>query len=510
MLDTLRKKQRILMICMSMLALLAFVVCFHTYAYSVLDPGIKVGSIYGRSITQIEFDRLAGNYPLAVALGLHEFLEAVGGIRGDFALNEFVLNQIIIQHEAKALAVAFLDQHVAQAISKCPTFQQGGRFDVTRYREFVRKQLTASGMNERFLEEFFLLSLQVNRIRKIVSGSVAISDQEVSHACRAYQKEDLQVVKFDLSKYITQVHVSVEQMRQLYLKKSVHLATPETRSVRYVVFEIPKNKQLLKGKARISTLQVLADKAAAFTESLSNREATFETAAKYAGVSVNVLPPFDRSSANRITKIKELKKELPGLVHAVFQLTENRPYTSTLEGVNKDQFYIFELLSVQSARSLTFKEAEPKLREVLYSQAATKLLCKDGVEIVASIAKQLKEGRSFQEVATKLKIKPLVLVGITPLSTASTENALYAKAALLLSPGEISAFQMSPNGGAYAVFLTKREAIPAMEYEKIKTILKAQLLQSRQMLLFYEWMRVAREKANACIKSTWIPRNFRR
>ena len=502
MFDTIHKRQRVLVASVSILAILAFIVYFHVYTNSI-DFGIKKAvSIYGHSVTQEEVDHLANNYPLAVMLGLYEFLEALGG--GTTALDIFVLNQLVIRHEAQVLAVTVTDQQVAQAISQCPLFQRDGKFHVTQYREFVQKQLIARGMNESLLENLFRSALQVARIRKIVSGSVSISDQEILNAFRAYQKADLQVINFDLSQYAAQVHVSLDQMQKLYTKESKNFNTPEIRAARYVVFEIPKDRQLLKGKARIDALQVVADQATAFIDSLANSGGEgdrFETAAKQAGIPMNVLPPFDRLNSNGIIEIKKLQKELPGLLHIVFQLPEDYPYSSAIEGIGKDRFYIFELLSIQPSRPLLFEEVQPQLRDILRNRAAAKLLYEEGREVVASIAKQLQDGKSFKAATTKLRIKSKEVLGVTPFSNLSPEDALYAETALLLSPGQISSIQRSSNGGAYAVFLTRREAIQPVEFAKKKMRLKAQLLKARQTLLFSEWMRVSRKEANVCIKS---------
>ena len=114
---------------------------------------------------------------------------------------------------------------------------------------------------------------------------------------------------------------------------------------------------------------------------------------------------------------------------------------------------------------------------------------------MASIAKQLQEGKSFGEAAALEGIKSQKILGIVPSSRVPPKYSLYAETALLLSPGEISALQGSDDGGAYAVFLRRRETIRPAEYAKNKKELKAQLLKMKQTLLFREWMRSAREAA---------------
>lgn len=501
MFNAIRKRQHTLITSVSILAIFACILYFHTYANSI-DSAAKVASIYGRGITRTEAYRLSENYSLAVMLGLYDFLEMLGGRNGgpsmddeSATISEFALNQLIIQHEAKALAVAVPDCQVAQAIRKCSLFQKDGDFDVAKYREFIKKQLVPRAMNGRLLGNLFRNSLQAARVRRIVSGSVAISDQEVLRSFRVYQKEDLQVIKFDFPKYAAKARVTANQILELYTKEAENLRTPEARSVRYAVFKIPDEKRLLRGKARMSALQKVADQADAFMETLTKGRVPFEKAAEQAGAPVSTLPPFsDGLSDGGI--FKELKRELPRLAHAISQLTKEHPYSDALEGVNNDRFYVLELLSVQPPRPLALEEARPRLQGILRTRAASKLIHEEGKAIVASIAKHLQKGKSFKEAAVLQGIKSEKISGIAPSSRASPEHSLYAEAALLLSPGEISALQKSNDGGAYAVFLTSRETIRSEEFARRKEELRAQLLQVKQTLLFCEWMRTAREAAN--------------
>jgi len=496
MFNAICKGKRTLVVSVAVLAIFSCVFYLHTYANSI-DSGMKVASIYGQGITQTEANLLAENYSLAVMLRLYDFLEILfSGPAMDeaAALSEFVLNQLIMRHEAKTLSVVVLDRQVAQAIGKCSLFQGDRGFDMAKYREFIQKQLVPRGMSGRLLENLFRDSLRATRIRQIVSGSVAVSDQEVLRTFRAYQKEDLQVIKFDLSRYAAQAHVTADQIRELYTKELKNLRTPEARSVRYAVFKMPEGKRLLKAKARISALQKVADQAAIFAETLAEGKVSFEKAARQAGAPVNTLPPFSDGLSNSST-FKELKRELPGLAYVTSQLTKEHPYSDVLEGIDKDRFYVLELLSVQPSRLLTLKEARPRLQEILRMQTASKLLYREGRAIVASIAKQLQEGKSFGEAAALEGIKSQKILGIVPSSRVPPKYSLYAETALLLSPGEISALQGSDDGGAYAVFLRRRETIRPAEYAKNKKELKAQLLKMKQTLLFREWMRSAREAA---------------
>lgn len=495
MFTTIRKNQRVLMLIVVILTILAFTFFYvHTGSIGSGEVGRGV-SVYNRVMTQGEIDRLAGNYQLAVVLGLYDLLESLGGtVRNEVvALNNVVFNQLIIAHEANVLGVIPRDDQIARAIVECPIFQTEGRFDSTKYRNFVKEEMIPRGMNERQLEELVCDSLRIARIREIVTGSVMVSDQEIRNAFRGYQKQDLQVVKFDFLKYLAKVEVAEDQVRQLYVKDLAKLKSVETRTVHYVVFEVPQEKSALQGKERVEALQTVANQAASFSESLSNKKRSIQDAAKEFGFAVHISLPFDRTGSG--SGAEGFHGDLPSLAPSIFKLTQEHPYSDALEGPTRTRFYVLELVAVNSPRPLTLEEARPQLLESLRSQAATKLLFEEGQAALASISELLRKGQPFENACAEVGGQTEEILGAVLYASSSPEHALYSKIALLLSPGQMSTLQPSPDG-AFAVFLKKREATDPLELAQKTALLKARLLKKKQTLLFLEWLQTARKKAD--------------
>lgn len=494
MFNILRKYQRILMLIVVILTILAFTF-FYTRTDSVQHGADGLGTIYDRKLTQLDLQHLAENYRLAHALGLSDLLESLGGLSRDesTALSNFILNQLIIQHEAKLFGIEPKDDQIAHAIAARPIFQTDGHFDASKYHNFIRDYLQPRGIREQQLEELVSDSLRATTIWKIVTGSVGVSDQEIRNAFRGYQKQDLQVIKFDLSQYAAKVSVPEEEVTHLYAKEVANLNSPETRTIRYVIFEVPKEKELLVGKEKVEAIQTVANQASAFAESILQQKISLDEAAHKAGLIVNTSLPFDRRGLGPGTE--NFQGDLPKLTPTIFQLTQKQPHSEALEGANKLRFYVAELVSVTPSRALTLEEARPQLIEVLRKQAATKLLYDEGQAALTSITQKIRNGESLQTTASAVGAQVQEISDTALYSSSSPQDALYNEVAMFLSPGQMSTLQPSIEG-AFAIFLQKRAAITPSELASKKEMLKTQLLKSKQTLLFFEWLRIAQKKAN--------------
>ena len=68
------------------------------------------------------------------------------------------------------------------------------------------------------------------------------------------------------------------------------------------------------------------------------------------------------------------------------------------------------------------------------------------------------------------------------------------QAASDLSPGDVSDYLSTPNGGLI-VILEKRETLEPAEFEKSRVLIEGQALQNRSQIVFYEWLRERRHAA---------------
>ena len=142
MITILRKNQRVLMLVVAFLTIIAFIWLYNPADTYYLGRG-AVANIYGRKVSQADIERQVKTYQLALAMGQFSLLESLGGMTQDEnqALEEFIWNLFVLHHQAEKLGVKPTDSQIADRIKAVRTFQTGGQFDPSRYKAFVLEQL---------------------------------------------------------------------------------------------------------------------------------------------------------------------------------------------------------------------------------------------------------------------------------------------------------------------------------------------------------------------------------
>ena len=249
MITIIRKNQRVLMLFVAVLTIIAFI-----WLYNPADTG-KLGSttmatIYGRKLSQADIEREVKSFQLALALGQFGLLEDLGGMAQDEnrALDEFIWNRLVMQHQAKELGIEPTDSQIAGHIKAASVFQTNGQFDPVKYKTLLLEQLGPRGFNELQLENVIRDALRVERIKTIVSAPVAVSEAEVSEPARIFEKVNAQAVRFSLAASGSSADVTDEEVKSFYEQSGPALIMPETRSVEYVKFAPPASEKPLEGR----------------------------------------------------------------------------------------------------------------------------------------------------------------------------------------------------------------------------------------------------------------------
>ena len=200
MITILRKNQRVLMLVVAVLTIIAFIWLYNPADTYQLGRG-AVATIYGRKVSQADIERQVKTYQLALAMGQFSLLENLGGMTQDEdqALDEFIWNLFVLHHQAEELGVEPTDSQIADRIKAVRTFQTGGQFDPSKYKAFVLEQLGPRGFTELQLENVIRDTLRVERIREIVSSPAAVSDLDFRDTARVLQELSAQVVRFPLA-----------------------------------------------------------------------------------------------------------------------------------------------------------------------------------------------------------------------------------------------------------------------------------------------------------------------
>lgn len=499
---------------MLIIALLTIVAFIFLYNRGPLDDiaATRNLKIYGQALTPGALERQVKNYQLTLALGQYDLVSKLGGAGADesASLNEFVWNLLVLQHEARALGVEPTDLQVETRIKSVPVFQTSGQFDPLKYGAFVREQLTPRGFTERQLEEVVRDALRLERIEAIVSAPVAVGEKEVLDAARILQPVTVEFVRFNAEDAAKGVEITPEEVASLFESNRANLNTNETRAVRYVAFELPKDAKL-EGRAKIDALQKLADQATKFTELLASTP--FDQAAGTSGLSVRSTQAFDRSgtaSDSHQISGEDAAKKIQDILSRVTPkevLTALAPATFLLPSVGKasdviqsgDSFYVVELTELNAARPMTLDEATPVIEARLRQAKAEQALRSTADSKVTALRAALTSGKPFADAAKEAGLKVETLDNVAPVAESLTpEQRRIISSTISLKEGELSTFENAPWGG-FVAFLKTRGPLSDADLAAKRDEIKQGLIDNKRSVLFAEWLRLAREDARITV-----------
>lgn len=493
MIHIFRRHQRIIMLVVAILTIVAFIWLYNPANTKELGTN-HVASIYGRGLTQADIDREVRNYGLALALGQIPLVSKLTGFARsqDEGILNFIWNIQILQHEAKILGIEPTQDQIGKKIQALPVFLTEGQFDPTKYTAFVQEQLGPRGFTESQVEKIIADALKLEMLEKLVASPATVSEAMVREGCRVYQKENFQAVRFDLQKIMSSVQVSQEELETLYRRE--RLVADETRSVEYVAFALPPESAGLTGKARIEAVQKLADSASRFAEQAA--ASSFAEAAKGAGLTPQTSPEFDRSGKVKTPPASPsgLDHVLPALAPAAFLLTESTPVSDPIQA--QDEFYVAKLSAVTPARPLLFNEAAPLIRDAVVRMKAAGEIKEAANSAIVRLRNAVKAGQTFEQAAQAEGLTAEKFADVVPMDLPSDSPELpFAKPTLDMEPGDISNFIPDKQGG-FAVFLESRAPLSDEEFAKVRKDIESEMLEATRGLLTATWLFAAREAAD--------------
>ena len=510
MINLLRKNQRGLMLGIAILTIVAFIFLYNRGPLDDL-AATRSPKIYGQTLTPGAIERQAKNYQLTLALGQYDLVSKLGGSGEDQAasMSEFVWNLLVLEHQARALGIEPTDAQVADRIKEVPVFQTDNQFDPLKYGAFVRDQLAPRGFSERQLEEVMRDALRLEKIEAVVESPIAVGENELRESARVFQPVTAEFVRFNAEEAAKGIRISPEEIAGFFERNKASLNARETRSVRYVAFELPTGTKL-EGRAKVDALQKLADQATKFTDSLASKP--FDQAASSSGLAVRSTPSFDRSGtfpevtqsgADAGKQIQDLlskgapKEVVAALAPPAFLLPAVGKVSDVIQA--GDAFYVVELSGLNPARPLTLAEATPSLEARLREAKADQALRSASAEKIKALRSALGSGKKFAEAAKEAGLKVESLKDFVPTSDALTPDQRHVVSATLpLKDGELSGWEAAPWGGL-CVFLQSRSPLADKELAAKREEIRKSLLENKRGLLFAEWLQNCREDAKISV-----------
>lgn len=463
----------------------------------------KVGTLYGRTLTHTETDRLVREIRTGADLGLTNLIDRDILGRGDEI--DWVVNHLVLEHQAQEMGIYPTDDEVANAAQKLTAFQgPSGQFDPKKYETFVGESLAPRGFSERQLEEIVRRDIQFGKVRAIVDAPVVVSPVEARLAYEGrYAKTNASVIRLASSDYAAGIAEPTEdEIKKFYEDQKVQYVQPEKRRVQYAKWTLAEDDKKLANPEKNAALQKIGDQSVALLSDLIDNKGKldFAAAAAKANVTVKETPDFERAQTVGLEEAS-----IPGFVEAAFRLSEEEP-DSDVPLQTPDGFYDLHLAGRTPVRPQTLEEARAKVIKGLKDERIRSAMNAKAEEIRVKVVDALKAGKSFADAAKDAGQTAQEVPGFSASEPARgvPDAETVAGTTQELGTGELSKFVTSEAGGMF-VYVRSREGVDEKKFDQQKDFIAMRLQRAKASFYFSEWLRTSREAAKVSI----IPRNAR-
>jgi peptidyl-prolyl cis-trans isomerase D len=481
MLDTLRKRQRTLLIIITVVTIVTFVVFLNPSTRMRGGPGGEIGKINGRSVTVEDVQKLYNIPGLAYGLGLTDFVQRL--IPADVRTQDeqnlgFAWNLLLLRDEAKALQTEPSDDVIRNAEKNLPAFQTDGHFDQEKYQKFT-VLASMRGFTPADIDNVVADSLRVENVFHLVTAAAPMPEGMArKNYEQAQAKMNLGVVSFKAADLKDNHDFSDAAVNTYYQDHSYRYQLPEKRKIEYVAFTLTDNQKKLADKEKQGVLKSLADGAEAFQQEVSEHADDFENKAKEKDLKVEQTGMFTSNDPDPLIARED------GLSRAAENLSKEQPVTDVIQGT--DGFFVAKLTDVDPAHVAPLADVRGQVVAAMKAEAAR-----------ADILKEMKAGATFADAAKKAGVTPETPPAFSLIEPGNQEAivGLIRENGLDLAPGDTSDILSQGQDSVFIHFLS-REPIDEAKYAEFK---KARLPEFNQLfagkVVFQEWLRVELKKA---------------
>jgi peptidyl-prolyl cis-trans isomerase D len=493
MMKLLRKHRHWLMIVIAILAIPFIFYFVQSPDYGAMRSD-RFARMYDRNVSLLEAQQLARLLGLAEALGMSEFLQTLtAGAGQKQVVAQFVINLLVIRHEAARLGIRPGASEIANVVRTLPAFQGDSGFDMNKFTDFVRNALAPMGLAEEHIEQLVRDQLCLNQIKQLLAVGISIPKGELEENFqRGYDKLSVSVIRFQVADFGKDIVVSDEDVQKYFDAHKAELKSEEKRKVEFITLALTDEQKQLTGKERIEVLQKLSDRATDFTQTLLEKGADFKQAAAKFQLPVRETGEFTKVAPD------PLLKDNPQLGTAAFKLSAQEPNSDPIQV--KDGFYILHLTGTTEAKPLTIEEAKPKIVDAIKKSKSRELMSTKGAEIVQQLREAKQSGQPIEAVIQKSNAK---VEKLTQFSLIEEEKPAMQEqekknqppdlpsikqAVAFLNAGEVSDFFPSGENGFVAI-LEKREPLAAANASEKKEAFEKRLLDNKRQVVLLEWLR---------------------
>lgn len=497
MITIIRRNQRWLLLLVAIMTIIAFAWLYNTTDTEQLGAN-RVAQMYGKTVTRVDVDRVVRLQQLAAILGMNEFLGELSATAQsqEEAMEEFIWNLFVLRHEARELWLQPTDAQVLDKIRSLPALQNNGAFDRTLYLNLLQSQLAPRGLTERHLEELVRDALALQTLRALVTSPVTLLPGEFEETMRFFQAVDATVIPLPGMPEDFPPTVTPEEVAAFFEENQGELNTPEFRSVELIQVSLPEAEAQLEGRERVQALQRVADRISHLHEALLEPEADFTAAVSAAGLAATETPLFDAQG-----NLRGANPALPGepsglpsgVVTQAFRYRPGEPVSEILQ--DGDSFYLFRPAQTVAPRPLTLAEVGPQIEEMLAGRQRDAAEMTQAEGFRQSLNEALAADTPINEAASALGLESEERSGLQPWEQTMDENFFYARATADLDDKELSEVQRGLAGN-FLIYVNKRHPVDEALRAEREAEVRTTLLTNRQAILFYEWLRQARQDSN--------------
>jgi peptidyl-prolyl cis-trans isomerase D len=489
MLETIRKRQRVLLVVITGLTIVSFI-WFMNPTRTRDTPQAVIGKINGRSITVEELTKVDRSAQIAYLLQFSDLLHQLAPQQGSQEQQRevFAWNVLLIRDEAKRLQLDPSVEEIRNSERSLAAFQTDNQFDASKYQQMV-ELLKRNGMTAADLDNVVADNLRYQKIAAIIRGSAPLPEALYRET---YEQQNqllhCSYVRLNAADFVKDIQISDQDIQNYYKEHAAQLQTPEKRKIEFAAFTLTDDQKKLGDPEKQAALKKLAEQAEAFVQPMGEHPDHFDRIAQEKGVKVQQTGFFEAS------KPDPLIMTAPEVVQQAQNLTKDQPLD---EVQAKDGFYVIRLLEIQPSRPLTLDEAKDQITASIRKSKVQAAILAKGQQIRTQIEDAIKGGATFSEAAQKAGVKIETAPAFALMGKPDMQNPVFVALRMNqveLQPGQISGV-LFENEDGLLVRLDSKDPIDENKYEEDKKTQYAAFNDFFAGQMFREWLRVATQKA---------------
>ena len=488
MLDSIRKRQRSLLLIITVITIVAFAWWYNPGRAGRAAAG-ELGKINGRTVTVQDVQKLERNIQLAGELGMAELpnqLVTAGRSRDEQTVS-FAWNVLLLRDEANRLQIEPTTEQIKEAEKGLAAFQTNGQFDPSKYRNFVDRGLQPVGLSAADLDEVVADYLRLQGIKEVLKAGNQYPEAMFREQYeRANARMHLAVVRLHRADFEKGIQITDDQIKKYYDQQKDHLQSQERRKIQIVSFPLKDDQKGLAEDKKNEALKPLAEQAEAFMQPVLEHPDQFEKTAEQRGLKVQETGLFTLSNPDPLIQGE------PAVLRQVFNLTKENPVSDIIQGPNG--FYVVKLKEVEPSRPLSLDEAKDKIATTLKNERVQAAMEAKSKELLAKI--DTENGLDFVQAAEKAGYKPELPEPFSFVDPGQNNAILQAMVTneVDLDPGETSKLLQDQDGGLI-IHMIGKDPIDEKRYEEDKKVEYAAANDQFQGIMVREWLKVEEQKA---------------